>query len=220
MSQVNLTPEESQKLALASLALSSKETLSIPSAQMFEEINEQKRTAYREKVAQQAKDKATAYTKQMNRLRLAASEFVELFKAGFLDAIKESLKSPLASSRIEVIAPSLGNFRGLPGDVLLYGHRLGGQWQKRHPLELSVMPFQQLQQIFHDRGWYLIEESDPARSYMIIFALYPKKPFKSAYFDVAGKLWHGNNMIYREPSPPEVPLTIYFSDGSQMEMDK
>ena len=155
----------------------------IPNAKIFAQAQAAKKKAQ----TQVADDQA----KWMARLNQASDEFVSTMSAIFCRQISAVLASNSTSGRVEVKLDKLGQYQGLPGDVLLYGHRESGSWYQRTPLELDVTPFERLQADFYRDDWLLVEESDPSRSFSFVFALYlpheQRKPSAS--------LWHFHNVF-------------------------
>lgn len=87
-----------------------------------------------------------------------------------------------------------GKINGIPVHVFQYGH-LCGDWKTRTPLECEHA-FSIVQKEMERMGYFLIEESDPSKSLDIRIVLYNGKPPDGhSYFNILGKLWHGNNVM-------------------------
>lgn len=164
----------------------------VPKAQEFASSQNEKRNDQRSKF-----DKAQE--KRKARLQAASDEMLVDLTSRICSAIKEAQEDTSRSSlRVVLKLIGLDKYQGIPGDVLLYGHR-DGDWRSRTSLDLKYRLIERLQALFFERGWYLIEESDPSRgSRIIVFALYADKPNKPYYFNQPGKLWHNNNLFDEE----------------------
>lgn len=142
---------------------------------------------------------------QSDRIVTASAVFVEQLLELCADAIEnQHLRIIIKRNILEQYVA------GVPGDVLLYGHR-GDTWTEREPLaELEEMPFVTVQRRMKEKGWYLIEISDPEREKQglsgkvynnAVFQLYPRQPSNDdPYFNCEGVLWHGNNMFLLDES--------------------
>ena len=159
----------------------------IPNAEVFI-------TTQKEKEMAQQKEASRAHDKHLNKLHCATNEFVADMTKRFVDRINAIRNS---SSHfydyVELRFDKLPTYQGVPGDILLYGHRLG-MWYKRRPLENSIRPFEELQLSFFVAGWYLIEVSDPNKSFAIIFRLYPQQPPETE----KDLLWHNHYFVDKD----------------------
>lgn len=134
--------------------------------------------------------------KQLARLDAASDEMADALTEMFNSQISKAVSSASYSNRVDVRLQKLGIYKGIPGDVLLYGHRENNSWYQRTDLGLELTVFERLQSRYYANGWYLIEESDPSRSRNFVFALYPQKPSdKHAFFNQEKRVWHKNNMF-------------------------
>jgi hypothetical protein len=156
----------------------------IPKAKDFVEAQEQKER-------HQAASVSQAQARWLARISKASDEFVDALTKTFCDSIASATASKSYSKRVEVRLTDLGSYQGLPGDVILYGHRTSGSWYKRSPLGPFFTPFERLQAKFYSEGWYLIEESDPSRSFNFVFALYAQEPTSQK------ELWHNHNHFHK-----------------------
>lgn len=163
----------------------------IPKALDFVRTQEEK-----EKSQKDAFDQAQAAF--FERLDVASKEMTDFLIGKICESISKVSSSATASRRVETKLTSLGFYQGIPGDVLLYGHRQD-VWTTRTDLGLEIPAFMRLQAAFLAEGWYLIEESDPQKSKSIVFVVYAAKPGKGhPYFNKAGRLWHHHNMFDEE----------------------
>ena len=83
--------------------------------------------------------------------------------------------------------------KNFPVHVLHYGKNdpRNRSWQRRLPFD-GLSPFQQVQQeLFYEKGLYLLDLSDPARSYHIVIGLYAYPP----HAEMGNELWHGLNQV-------------------------
>jgi hypothetical protein len=161
----------------------------IPSAKIYLEEHEQKMATL---LAAKSVAKHQEQERWVARLSKAADELVDYVTKQLVHRIKNASASSNPSYCIEARFERLGQFQGLPGDVILYGHRTDHTFYARRPLELGVQPFTRLQADFYRSGWFLVDESDPSKSFTIVFRLFPKKPVSRAI------LWHKHNIFDEE----------------------
>src|SRR5271154_3871259 len=122
----------------------------IPKAKDFAQTQEQKKL-------RQAAAAAKAQELWAARIALASGEMVADLTRQLCVAIAGISSSGSHSKRVEIRLTSLNPFQGLPGDVVLYGHRTGDSWTARQPLgPAGISVFEYLQASFYNSGWYLI----------------------------------------------------------------
>jgi len=172
----------------------------IPNAKDFVVGLEQKKKASLVEKHKQEEIEAEIQRRWVERLSGAVSQMIEYLTENLCKAIQMAQQSKIISSHVtfSLSNQSLGLYAGIPGDVLLYGHRPQHEsWQVRTPLELpGPTAFQRLQREFFKNGWYLIEESDPSRSRNLVFSLYWEKPGADHhYFNKTGVVWHNHNLF-------------------------
>ena len=161
----------------------------IPSAKVFAQVQEEKVAAH---VAAKVAEQAQTQVKWNTRLVNASDDFVRDMTRRLVKAIETATASSHPSRFIGLRIAKLPQYQGLPGDVLLYGHRRDEGWYNRAPLEIATQPFETLQAAFYASEWFLIEESDPSKSFTIIFRLFSAKPAAHSH------LWHGHNLFDEE----------------------
>ena len=83
------------------------------------------------------------------------------------------------------------NRRSCPLQYIHYGHMVNG-WNNRRPFVPGRNPFRELQlQLYNEKGFYLLDESDSSRGHDPHITLYSYRP--PHYGSV--RLWHGFNII-------------------------
>ena len=136
------------------------------------------------------------------QVKQAAQEYLDALLNECISAI-ETMKTK-GHSRTPVYI-SLGNrYQNIPGHVLHYGGRgqEGWGWKSRKPLaELEEMPFITAQKLMYEKGYYLLDESDPSKSFGCYISLYCQKPTD---YDTRPSLWHGYNKL-----PPTYDSDVY-----------
>lgn len=86
----------------------------------------------------------------------------------------------------------------IPFHIVHYGGNLvptsSGQynWKKRESNPMFAGLFKELQTALLARGYYLLDISDPSKSFNFVIKLYLGKP---TWYDEAPTLWHGLNKI-------------------------
>lgn len=140
----------------------------------------------------------------ISRLEKAGAEFKEYLKKEICDQLDYLYNQLGHQCHVDLRLKTLGLYQGIPGDVLLYGHRKSSlaaeeDWYQRSDLGLAEMPFRTLQREFLEQGWYLIEETDPLVSREFVFKVYAGEP-KTNYYYNQPNLWHYHNFVF--PSKP------------------
>ena len=155
-----------------------------------------------------AKDYRSQSKTQTKKMRDAARSFV--------DQLLDICQYYIEQQQLQIFINNetiKSQIAGIPADVLLYGHRTE-KWTERTPIEeLEEMPFITAQRRMHEKGWYLIEISDPehkrensksSSKNNVVLKLYRNRPpTENKYFNKVGLLWHGNNMFPEEEKEKE-----------------
>lgn len=158
--------------------------IDIPSAsELLDEIAEKKDL---DKEAKLAKKMANDFY-----LELGQTEYTNDILSSCQNAIKNVTSSTKTRLCLRDISDKIkhGHYteKNIPCHVLHYGH-IDGYWTKRKPLAVS-RGFLVARQIMLEKGYYLVDESDPSKSFQIFISLYLVPPIKNK------KLWHGLNNI-------------------------
>ncbi|CAH6421002.1 Hypothetical protein KVN_LOCUS98 [uncultured virus] len=83
-------------------------------------------------------------------------------------------------------------FNGIPSHVLHYGHYKGkNNFTSRKEDFECERPFIRAQKILLEKGYYLLDESDPSVGFKMIIKLYCEKPND---LQTRKSLWHGLNL--------------------------
>lgn len=135
-----------------------------------------------------------------SRLEKAGVEFKEYLKKEICDQLDHYHAQPGNQCHVDMRFKTLGLYQGIPGDVLLYGHRKSTlvneeDWYQRSDLGLAEMPFRILQREFLEQGWYLIEVTDPLVSREFVFKVYAGEPKNHHYYNQPN-LWHYHNFVF------------------------
>lgn len=136
--------------------------------------------------------KAEHYAQQTNTL-------CDMYKTYMLTCIRDSIDHWNGKERILVRANldhvlTVEN-RSCKAHFVHYGNFSAqtSSWKKRRPFVTGRNPFQELQtELFQKKGWVLVDESDPERSFLSFIYLYNGKP---AHYDKARPFWHGLNKL-------------------------
>lgn len=143
------------------------------------------------------------YQKNADRLFKQQQREIQVKQAAqeYLDALIDLCVSAIETMKTKghsrsPLYISLGtSYKGIPGHVLHYGGRgqEGWGWKSRKPLvEVEEMPFITAQKLMYEKGYYLLDESDPSKSFGCYIFLYCQKP---ADYDTRPPLWHGYNRL-------------------------
>jgi hypothetical protein len=89
------------------------------------------------------------------------------------------------------------DYYGTDFHVVHYGGKpkfgpYGSEWRNRVPNPLFVGLFKELQILLLEQGYYLLDISDPSKSFAFVVTLYLGKP---TWYDNAPVLWHGLNKV-------------------------
>lgn len=85
------------------------------------------------------------------------------------------------------------DFHRIRFHVVHYGGKISeGKWKNRIPNKFFAGLFKSIQKSLFERGYYLLDISDPSKSHKFIVRLYLEKP---SWYDDAPMLWHGLNKI-------------------------
>lgn len=149
------------------------------------------------------RQRAEHYTQQTNTL-------CDMYKTYMLTCIKDSLNHWNGKERIRIRA-NLDHIltvenRSCKAHFIHYGNFSAktSSWKSRHPFVIGRNPFQELQtELFQKKGWILVDETDPDKSFMTYICLYNKKPTN---YDETRPLWHGLNKL-PENLLPKTPVT-------------
>lgn len=76
--------------------------------------------------------------------------------------------------------------------IVHYGGTKNGSWFNRHINPTYEHVFKNLQRKLFEKGYYLLDISDPSKSFKLNIALYPEKP---KWYDTPHILWHNYNKI-------------------------
>lgn len=138
------------------------------------------------------KQKAEHYAQQTNTL-------CEMYKTYMLTCIKDSIDHWNGRDRILVRANldhvlTVEN-RSCKAHFVHYGNFSAqtSSWKKRRPFVTGRNPFQELQtELFQKKGWVLVDESDPEKSFLTFIYLYNGKP---EHYNKTRTFWHGLNKL-------------------------
>ena len=136
----------------------------------------------------------SAYLQQSN-------ELCDKYKEYMLTCIKESIenwktsKCVIVNATLEAIL-EVGS-RKCKAHFVHYGNYSctsgQGHWRDRVPFVEGRNPFQELQrELYQKKGWILLDESNPERSFNIVIRLYYEIP---AHYEKAPIIWHGLNKL-------------------------
>lgn len=139
---------------------------------------------------------------QLEKLRIASNEYTGRLMTECLSAIHK-MNADKTRTSIRINLQEIGRMikqdkiNDVPVDVLHYGHRNGRySWTERTPLDGVENAFQLVQKKLADKGYYLVDESDPEVSKLIVISIYCQRPAPThRYFNKPGTLWHGYNVI-------------------------
>lgn len=140
------------------------------------------------------KYKSRTYRDSSNRYHEFLNEYENLLRTKIATAISKMFRDAKVVESIDV------NFRekitinekAFSINTLHYGFTVDNQWTKRTPIVMeSEMPFRRLQTELLSKGYYLLDESDPAKSHATVINIYALKPYNYGQ----NRLWHGKNII-------------------------
>lgn len=157
---------------------------------------------------QTLKSATNVLTDRQKIKKTAEEEYKKLLIDSVKNGLEELIGSPLTepeSIRLydieNMIADPDCKINGIPMHVLHYGYQPKEcrHWKNRLPFD-GVGPFEEVQRdLFEHKGLYLLDISDPKKSFEIRIGLYLNRP--SELMEHA--LWHGYNVI-----PDEVTIII------------
>lgn len=125
--------------------------------------------------------------------------FADAYKARMMDAIKNAINGMKKSSNKYSVQLNVSFGESLAVDeskilfhVVHYGGKPLTSWYKRKSSHLFTGLFKELQKYMLERGYYLLDLSDPSKSHRCTIRLYLGKP---TWYDNAEPLWHGYNHV-------------------------
>ena len=127
-------------------------------------------------------------------------EYEKLLKNEIVKCVNDMIKNENTKSVLDIQLKSFlkvkveDKDKGIPIHVLHYGYNFNKKWTIRRNVlsdKNEKMPFQKLQDQMLEKGYYLLDESDPSKSFSTHLVLYSVKPHYYGNSD----LWHGLNVI-------------------------
>lgn len=131
-------------------------------------------------------------------------ELAELYKKVMIGCIKDAIKTLMNSGSFCTRLNIDENFQSLHGittkfHVVHYGGKpiyntvkQKWDWYCREKNPMFEGLFKELQTVMLERGYYLLDISDPTKSFGLVIKLYLGKP---DWYDESVSLWHGFNKV-------------------------
>jgi hypothetical protein len=165
---------------------SNKFTKSLPEASEIRLLIEQNR------INSEKKEEKKVSLREAEKLSLH-EEYEEILYSLCLNAIEKMSQS--SSFKHDIILPKfIGKEKTVPIHVIHYGtlEWVPGKsiWSRRIPLEIKS--FRKIQTLLFEKGFYLLDESDPAKSFRMRVCIYAVKPFD---YETSKRLWHRYNRM-------------------------
>ena len=127
-------------------------------------------------------------------LEQVRNEYIKFLLDTCCDAIKEMTENgrfsailPIDFDKIIIVNTSKYKFHSIH-----YGF-VDEFWNQRIPFNKNKeSPFKEVQKQLYEKGYYLLDNSNPSRSFRTVITLFASKPKN---YDLTTVLWHGLNKI-------------------------
>lgn len=137
---------------------------------------------------------------RIRKITLGAEQYKQRVREECTKAIQLMMKNGVKMINLRNLGMDLRNphtsYQDIRAEVYHYGHHANqNDWTQRNPSFECPRPFIEVQKEFQNLGYYLLDESDPGRSFNIFINLYCVEPVG---YQQRKPLWHGLNILPKQ----------------------